>query len=162
GEVAWRHMEASDGNATYRNRIIDAIYHMTPRQLEEEVDYAPFLQALYGITDESFVGDNSLEELVEKALRGGVTMIQYREKHRDDHEFKNMALKLKKICKTYSVPLIINDRVDIALAIDADGVHVGSEDMDPKEVRRLLGEDKIIGVSAKTEEEAIRAQADGA
>lgn len=117
---------------------------------------------LYGITDESFVGDNSLEELVEKALRGGVTMIQYREKHRDDHEFKNMALKLKKICKNYSVPLIINDRVDIALAIDADGVHVGSDDMDPKEVRKLLGDEKIIGVSAKTEEEAKRAQADGA
>ncbi len=116
---------------------------------------------LYGITDESFVGQLTMEELVEKALRGGVTMIQYREKHREDEAFKAMALRLKELCKSYDVPLIINDRVDIALAIDADGVHVGSEDMDPLEVRKLLGDEKIIGVSAKTEEEAIRAQEAG-
>lgn len=117
---------------------------------------------LYGITDASFVGKYTLEELVEQALRGGATMIQYREKHKSDEEFKSESMALLKLCRAYHVPFIVNDRVEIALEIDADGVHVGSEDMEPGKVRALLGSKKIVGVSAKTVDEAHRAQEAGA
>lgn len=117
---------------------------------------------LYAVTDRSYIKNISLEEAVEKAIKGGATMVQLREKHIDSRRFYELALKIKEITGRYNVPFIVNDRVDIALAVDADGVHVGQEDIPADVVRRIMGPEKILGVSAKTIEEAIKAQRDGA
>ena len=117
---------------------------------------------LYAITDSSWLKGETLSSQVEKALRGGATMLQYREKHLDDAAFLEEARALQKLCREYHVPFIVNDRVEIALQLDADGVHVGQNDLGPKEVRKILGPDKIIGVTAKTVEQARAAQAAGA
>jgi thiamine-phosphate pyrophosphorylase len=117
---------------------------------------------LYAVTDKSWLGDASLYQQVEQALQGGVTMLQLREKHLSGEEFLQEAIELRKLCHRYNVPLIINDRVDIALKSGADGVHVGQKDMAAAEARRLLGPDKIIGVSARTVEQAKEAQQQGA
>lgn len=105
---------------------------------------------------------DTLESAVEQAVKGGCTVVQLREKECSSLDFYETAKKIKKITDLYQVPLIINDRVDIALAVDADGVHVGQDDLPAKEVRRILGPDKIVGVSAGCVEEAVRAAADGA
>lgn len=117
---------------------------------------------LYAVTDRSWLNGETLYEQVENALKGGVTFVQLREKTLDRESFKQEALAMKELCQKYQVPLIINDDVEIALEIDADGVHVGQSDMEAGDVRRKLGPDKIIGVSAKTVEQALRAQAHGA
>ena len=117
--------------------------------------------SLYLVTDNS----NDVEKFlntIEEAIKGGTTVVQIREKTADTLDFYNLALKVKEITTKYDVPLIINDRVDIALAIDADGVHVGQSDMPCDVTRRLIGEDKILGVSAATVDEAKKAQKDGA
>ena len=105
---------------------------------------------------------DTVEDAVRQALLGGVTMVQLREKNCSAKEFFETAQRVKKITDQAGVPLIINDRVDIALAVDADGVHVGQSDIPAAEARRLLGPDKIIGVSARTVEQARKAEADGA
>ncbi|MEJ1528634.1 thiamine phosphate synthase, partial [Escherichia coli] len=92
----------------------------------------------------------SLYQQVEKALQGGVTFLQLREKNLDKELFMKEAREIKELCRKYKVPFIINDNVEIAKAIDADGVHVGQSDMEAGDVRKRLGADKIIGVSAKT------------
>lgn len=117
---------------------------------------------LYAITDRRWLAGESLASAVERAIRGGVTCLQLREKDMDEQQFCEEALEIKKICEKYHVPLIINDNVKVALAVDADGVHVGQSDMEAGNVRKLLGPDKIIGVTAKTVEQALRAQASGA
>lgn len=117
---------------------------------------------LYGVTDRTWLGKMSLEAAVEEALRGGVTMLQLREKHAGHEELVNMALRLKPLCRRYGVPLIINDDVQAALEADADGVHVGQDDMAVTEARRILGEDKIVGASAHNREEAALAERQGA
>ncbi len=104
----------------------------------------------------------TIEEAVEKAVKGGCTVIQLREKDCSSREFYETALRVKKITDAYQVPLIINDRVDIAAAVDAEGVHVGQSDLPCTEVRKIIGEDKIIGVSAGNLEKALKAQEDGA
>ncbi len=118
--------------------------------------------ALYAITDRSWLGDSTLAEQVEKALKGGATFLQLREKDLDYDSFLKEAYVLKELCARYNVPFIINDNVDIAVEVDADGVHVGQEDMEAGRVRERLGPDKIIGVSCHTVEEALKAQASGA
>lgn len=117
--------------------------------------------SLYLVTDKSDDVEKFLNT-IEEAIKGGVTVVQIREKTADTLDFYNLALKVKEITTKYHVPLIINDRVDIALAIDADGVHVGQSDMPCDVTRRLIGEDKILGVSAATVDEAQKAEKDGA
>lgn len=117
---------------------------------------------LYAVTDRSWLGDKTLYSQVESALKGGATFIQLREKELDDADFLEEAKKIQKLCREYKVPFVINDNVEIAAEIGADGVHVGQSDMEAGDVRRKLGPDKIIGVSAQTVEQALRAQEHGA
>ena len=117
--------------------------------------------SLYLVTDKSDDIDKFLNT-IEEAIKGGVTVVQIREKTAETLDFYNLALKVKGITTKYNVPLIINDRVDVALAIDADGVHVGQSDMPCDVTRRLIGKDKILGVSASTVDEAQKAEKDGA
>lgn len=117
---------------------------------------------LYAVTDRSWLNGETLYSQVEKALKGGATFVQLREKDLDEAHFMEEAKEIKKLCKQYHVPFVINDNVQIALSMDADGVHVGQSDMEAGNVRALLGEDKIIGVSAQTVEQALLAQERGA
>ena len=117
---------------------------------------------LYAVTDRSWLGEQTLAEQVAEALAGGATFIQLREKDMTDEEFLAEALEIKEICKKYNVPFIINDNVDVALQCDADGIHVGQEDMAAGLVREKLGKDKILGVSAQTVEQAVLAEKNGA
>lgn len=117
---------------------------------------------LYAVTDRSWLGGRTLYQDVEAAIKGGATFIQLREKNLDEAHFLEEAKEIKELCKKYQVPFVINDNVDIALAIDADGVHVGQSDMEAGAVREKLGPDKIIGVSAQTVEQALLAEQKGA
>ena len=122
----------------------------------------PEILRVYGVTDASWTGRFTLLEQVEQALKGGVTCIQFRDKQLENDAFLREAKKMKVLCEKYHVPLIINDHVDIAVRCGADGVHVGQKDMEAKEVRKLVGEKMIIGVSARTVEQAIQAEQAGA
>ena len=117
---------------------------------------------LYAVTDRAWLRGRTLFEQVEDALRGGATMVQLREKTLDEDAFLREAIALAKLCHRYGVPLLINDNVEIARRSGADGVHVGQEDMAAAEVRGILGSDMIVGVTAKTVEQALRAQDAGA
>ena len=117
---------------------------------------------LYAVTDRHWLGKRSLKEVVKESLDGGVTFVQLREKTLEDDKFLEEAKELKQLCKEYNVPFVINDNVDIAIAMDADGVHVGQSDMEAGNVREKLGPDKIIGVSAQTVEQAVLAEKRGA
>lgn len=117
---------------------------------------------LYAITDRSFVGKQTLCQQVEEALKGGATIIQLREKNLDEGEFTEEAFQIKKLCHKYNVPLIINDNADIAIKVGADGVHVGIEDTPVYEIRKKVGNDFIIGATAKTVEQAKNAEKAGA
>jgi len=117
---------------------------------------------LYAVTDRHWLNGRSLEDVVKESLDGGVTFVQLREKTLEDDKFLEEAKNLKKLCKEYNVPFVINDNVDIAIAMDADGVHVGQSDMEAGNVREKLGPDKIIGVSAQTVEQAVLAEQRGA
>ena len=116
---------------------------------------------LYGITDRSFVGKQTLYEQIEDALLGGVTILQLREKNLPDELFVEEAVKVRAICRRYNVPLIINDNVEVALKCGADGVHVGITDAPVAEIRQMAP-DLIIGATAKTVEQAISAEKAGA
>lgn len=122
----------------------------------------PEMLRVYGVTDASWTGRFTLLEQVEQALKGGVTCIQFRDKRLESEAFLREAKKMKLLCEKYQVPLIINDHVDIVVRCGADGVHVGQKDMEAKEVRKLVGEKMIIGVSARTVEQAIQAEQAGA
>ncbi|MBO5059816.1 MAG: thiamine phosphate synthase [Clostridia bacterium] len=117
---------------------------------------------LYAVTDRAWLGNETLYMQVEKALKGGVTCVQLREKELCDEEFLKEAIELKKLCSEYNVPFIINDNVDIAVKCGADGVHVGQSDMNAKAVRQMIGEKMILGVSAQTAEQARLAVENGA
>lgn len=117
---------------------------------------------LYAVTDRRWLGSRRLADQVEEALKGGVTFVQLREKDLDEERFLEEAREIKKLCGRYGVPFVINDNVDIAQAVDADGVHVGQSDMEAGDVRARLGQDKIIGVSAQTVEQALLAESRGA
>jgi thiamine-phosphate pyrophosphorylase len=117
---------------------------------------------LYAVTDRHWLDKRSLKEVVKESLDGGVTFVQLREKTLEDDKFLEEAKELKQLCKEYNVPFVINDNVDIAIAMDADGVHVGQSDMEAGNVREKLGPDKIIGVSAQTVEQAVLAEQRGA
>ena len=117
---------------------------------------------LYAVTDRHWLDGRTLYEVVKESLDGGATFIQLREKELDNEHFLEEAKQLKELCAEYKVPFVINDNVDIAIAMDADGVHVGQSDMETGDVRAKLGTDKIIGVSAHTVEQAILAEKRGA
>lgn len=117
---------------------------------------------LYAVTDRAWLNGETLYQQVEKTLKGGATFIQLREKNLDEESFLHEAIEIKELCKKYNVPFVINDNVDIALKMDADGVHVGQSDMEAGDVRAKLGDDKIIGVSAQTVDQAILAEKHGA
>lgn len=117
---------------------------------------------LYAVTDRSWIGKKTLYEQVEDAIKGGVTFVQLREKELDESEFYKEALEIQKLCKEYNIPFVINDNVRLAKMINADGVHVGQSDMEAGDVRAILGEGKILGVSAQTVEQAILAERRGA
>jgi len=117
---------------------------------------------LYAVTDRHWLNGRSLNEVVKESLDGGVTFVQLREKELDDETFLKEAKELKSLCGEYHVPFVINDNVDIAMKINADGVHVGQSDMEAGDVRSKLGPDKIIGVSAATVEQAVLAEKRGA
>lgn len=121
------------------------------------IDYS-----LYLITDRNFLKGRSLKTVVEEAILGGSSIVQVREKNISTREFYRVALEVKEITNYYKVPLIINDRIDIAQAIDADGVHLGQDDMYLSIARKILGKNKIIGISAGNLEEALEAQQNGA
>lgn len=117
---------------------------------------------LYAVTDRTWVGEQTLLEQVEAALKGGVTCVQLREKELDEEAFLEEAMEMKVLCEKYHVPFIINDNVEIAIKCKADGIHVGQKDMEAGNVRKLVGDDMMIGVSARTVEQALKAQEAGA
>lgn len=117
---------------------------------------------LYAVTDRHWLGEETLYDQVKKALDGCATFVQLREKNLDREVFLAEAKEIQKLCKEYGVPFVVNDEVSIAKDIDADGVHVGQSDMEAMDVRKILGPDKIIGVSAQTVEQAIIAEKHGA
>lgn len=117
---------------------------------------------LYLVTDSDILKDRNFYECIEEALKGGVTMLQLREKEASGKEFLEKAIKLRELTKKYNVKFIINDRVDISMLCNADGVHVGQSDIPANEVRKLIGKDKIVGVSARTIKEAMVAKENGA
>ena len=121
------------------------------------IDYS-----IYLVTDENCLKGRSLLACVEAALAGGVTLVQYRAKAAASKEMYHVAVQLKSLCDKYQVPLIINDRLDLAQAVGAAGVHLGQEDLPCAVARRILGTDYVIGVSAHNPEEAVQAAADGA
>lgn len=122
----------------------------------------PEMLRLYAVTDRAWVGAQTLPQQVEAALKGGATCVQLREKHLDDAAIRAEALEISALCKQYRVPFILNDNVALAAECGADGVHLGQEDMDPAQARRILGPDVIIGVSAHSVAEAKAAVAAGA
>lgn len=117
---------------------------------------------LYLVTDRHWLANRNLEDDVEKAILGGVTMVQLREKNIDNDSFIELAKKVKQVCNKYKVPFIINDNLEVALAVDSDGIHIGQDDLPASLVRQKIGPDKILGVSAHNLDEAIAAKKAGA
>lgn len=117
---------------------------------------------LYAVTDRHWLGKQTLFDQVKEALDGGATCIQLREKQLDEENFLKEAIEIQKLCKEYHVPFIVNDNVEIAKDMHADGIHVGQSDMEALDVRKELGKDVILGVSAQTVEQAKKAEAHGA
>ena len=117
---------------------------------------------LYAITDRTWLNGRSLEEVAEQVLAGGATFLQMREKHLTGQALKAQALALKEVCARHGAPFVVNDSVELALEVDADGVHVGQKDMLGRDIRALMGPDKIVGMTANTVELARAAQAAGA
>lgn len=117
---------------------------------------------LYLVTDRKWLGNRKLEDDIEKAILGGVTMIQLREKHLNDDEFIKIADDVKKVCQKYQIPFIINDNLEVALNVDSDGIHIGQDDLPATLVRKQIGPNKILGVSVYNLQEALKAETDGA
>lgn len=117
---------------------------------------------LYAVTDRSWTENQTLYEQLEDALIGGVTCVQLREKNLSEEDFIQEAVEIRELCRKYNVPLIINDNLNVAIKSNADGIHVGQEDVSAAEIRKLVGDNFIIGVTAKTVEQAKKAENDGA
>ena len=124
---------------------------------KKDIDYSVYL-----VTDHRNKTDEEFLNIIEEAIQGGTTIVQLREKTASTKDFYELAMKVKEITNRYDVPLLINDRIDIALAVDSDGVHIGQDDMPADVARRIIGDEKILGVSASTIDEAIKAEEDGA
>ena len=124
---------------------------------KEDIDYSVYL-----VTDRRNKTEEEFLNIIEEAIKGGTTVVQLREKTASTKEFYDLALRVKEITSRYGVPLLINDRIDIALAVDCEGVHIGQDDMPADIAREIIGDDKILGVSASTVEEAKKAEMDSA
>lgn len=124
---------------------------------KENIDYSVYL-----VTDHRNKSEEEFLNIIEEAIKGGTTIVQLREKTASTKDFYELALKVKEITLKYDVPLLINDRIDIAIAVDSEGVHIGQDDMPADIARKIIGKDKILGVSASTVAEAKKAEADGA
>lgn len=171
-------IKADAGNGSLRTYIIDEIYKLTDDILQDAIRYEKLDEKtgnrdwrkkllansmrVYAVTDRSWLRGETLYQQVEKALKGGATFIQLREKNMDNEEFLATAMEIKELTDRYNVPFVINDNVDVAIRCGADGVHVGQQDMEAGNVRKLLGNDKIIGVSVHNVEEALAAERCGA
>ncbi len=118
--------------------------------------------SIYLVTDRKCMSTKTLQEAVEQAVLGGCTMVQLRENRISSLDFYNLAKEIKQVTDRYKVPLVINNRIDIAQAVDAAGVHIGQRDIPALAARKIVGRDKIIGVSASSLQEALQAEADGA
>ena len=138
-----------------KDQMKEKTEHMCKKMKKEDL-------LLYAVTDRHWLNGETLYSQVEKTLEGGTTFVQLREKELDEAHFLKEAKEIKELCARYRVPFVINDNVDIALEMDADGVHVGQSDMEADDVRAKLGPDKIIGVSAQTVEQAVLAEKRGA
>ncbi|TDW25291.1 thiamine-phosphate diphosphorylase [Breznakia blatticola] len=125
--------------------------------MKPNIDYR-----IYLVTDHQSLGGRDLCEAIEQAILGGCTLVQIREKNNQTKEFYDEAIQVKRICDRYNIPLIVNDRIDIALAIQASGVHVGQSDLPANVVRKIVGDDMVIGVSVTNLKQAIQAREDGA
>lgn len=125
--------------------------------IKKDIDYSVYL-----VTDHRDKTDEEFLNIIDEAIKGGTTVVQLREKTASTKDFYDLALKVKEITSRYDVPLLINDRIDIAIAVDSEGVHIGQDDMPADIARKIIGDDKILGVSASTVEEAKKAEADGA
>ena len=130
--------------------------------MEISMRFQPEQLLLYAVTDRSWLRGSSLSEQVEAALRGGASMVQLREKELPEEDFEREAKEILALCRRFGVPLLINDNVELAARIGADGVHVGPDDMDPREARLILGPESIVGVTARSVEQARAAEAAGA
>ena len=124
---------------------------------KEDIDYSVYL-----VTDRRNKTEEEFLNIIEEAIKGGTTIVQLREKTASTMEFYELALRVKEITSRYGVPLLINDRIDIALAVDSEGIHIGQDDMPADIAREIIGDDKILGVSASTVEEAKKAEMDSA
>ena len=125
--------------------------------IKEDIDYSVYL-----VTDSRDKTEEEFLAIIEEAIKGGTSIVQLREKTASTKDFYELALKVKEITSRHDVPLLINDRIDIALAIDSEGVHIGQDDMPADIARAIIGDEKILGVSASTVDEAVKAQKDGA
>lgn len=167
GEIACK----VEGNGSYHVALLDALSKIEDlslgnwEEIEEEKVRQPVEKVnltLYLVTDSSGLKEDEFLYRVEEACKGGVTLVQLREKEKSTREYIELAQKIKVITDRYHIPLIIDDRVDIALAIEAAGVHLGQSDLSVEKARKLMGEDKIIGATAKTVEQALEAERQGA
>ncbi len=165
-EAAIRENEENNGIASYREDVMNNIYKFNQYSIRDlaniEVEKVEYKYPLYLVTDEKACKGKDFYESVEASIKGGAKIVQLREKNMDTRDFFNRALKLKEICHKHGVDFVINDRLDIAIAVDADGVHLGQSDMPIEKAKEILGHKKIIGISAKNMEEALEAQKYGA
>lgn len=165
-EAAIRENEENNGIASYREDVMNNIYKFNQYSIRDlaniEVEKVEYKYPLYLVTDEKACKGKDFYESVEASIRGGAKIVQLREKNMDTRYFFKRALKLKEICHKHGVDFVINDRLDIAIAVDADGVHLGQSDMPIQKAKEILGHKKIIGISAKNMEEALEAQKYGA
>ena len=125
--------------------------------MKKQIDYS-----IYLVTDQSLMSTDTLTEAVEQAIIGGCTLVQLREKDLSSLDFYNVAVELRQLTDKHNIPLIVNDRIDIALAVGADGVHIGQSDIPAAVARKIIGDDMVLGVSAGSVAEALQAVADGA
>lgn len=148
----------------YIYRCVKKLQNRAPQDLERQADMYNIKEALklYAVTDDRWLTNGTLAQQVEEAILGGATMVQFREKNKTPKEKKEAALEIQKICKKYQVPFLINDNVELAIEIGADGVHLGQSDMDVAKARQILGRGAIIGATAKTVLQAKTAQEKGA
>lgn len=164
GELAdEKNRRTGGGSGSFRMHLIDAMSRLTDEDVKGRIRLEKdFDLQVYAVTDRAWTGEKTLLQQLETALKAGVTLVQLREKHMDEATFIEEAKQVKALTDQYNVPLIINDNVEVALACNAAGIHVGQEDLETGAVRRMLGPDKIIGVTAKTVDQAKRAEAAGA
>ena len=156
-------MKPEDGNSSFRNYLIDAVYHLQGETLEKGARYEVREKnlRLYAVTDRSWLKDSALETQVEEALLGGATFVAAEREGIGSEAIRQEALRIRDLCRKYQVPFVIDDEVELALETDADGVHIGQSDMALRDAREQLGPEKIIGVSARTLEEALEAEQNG-